>query len=88
MRTAEAWNRFGPANGVPDLARLVTKVTVFAARHSSIRSVLDADPTIGSIDLRDPVLLETLHFRAPDTGDAPVPRHGGIVLDPTVQPVA
>ncbi len=74
MPASAAWNRFGPANGVSDLASLVTKVTGYAGRRSG-RSVLDTDPTIGCIVLRAPVFLDARHFRSPDSLDAPVPRH-------------
>lgn len=67
---AAAWDRFGLANGTPDLPRLIQRWDRYVGHHNPARV---HEVTIGCIVLNHPVCLDDDSFRSPEELGAPVP---------------
>ena len=73
MPASEAWNRYGLTNGVTDLTNLIARTMKYVGKHNP-RIATEADPVIGCIVLRKPVLFDDDDFFSPEDRGAPVPR--------------
>jgi putative restriction endonuclease len=73
MSAREAWNRFGKANGVGDLAELIAKTSGYAIRHSTT-FVSTENPEIGCIVLDRPIFFEKSKFFRPEDHGKSFPR--------------
>lgn len=72
MRASEAWDRYGPGNGVSDLGELIQRVHKYADRHSIFERDR-MDPEIGCIVLNEAVFLPDDEFAAAEDLGTPVP---------------